>query len=84
MRGKKEYFHSISSDMEDFEISISIRRLSSYLYKYYHKKVIILLDEYDTPMQESYVSGYWEDLTFLPEIYLMQLLKIIRIWNVQL
>lgn len=50
--------------MEDFEISISIRRLSSYLYKYYHKKVIILLDEYDTPMQESYVSGYWEDLTF--------------------
>lgn len=61
---EKEYFHSISSDMEDFEISISIRRLSSYLYKYYHKKVIILLDEYDTPMQESYVSGYWEDLTF--------------------
>lgn len=61
---EKEYFHSISSDMEDFEISISIRRLSSYLYKYYHKKVIILLDEYDTPMQESYVSGYWEDFTF--------------------
>lgn len=61
---EKEYFHSISSDMEDFGISISIRRLSSYLYKYYHKKVIILLDEYDTPMQESYVSGYWEDLTF--------------------
>lgn len=60
---EKEYFHSISSDMEDFEISISLRRLSNYLYKYYRKNVIILLDEYDTPLQEAYVNGYWEPLT---------------------
>ena len=31
-------------------------------YQYYGKKVIILLDEYDTPMQEAYVHGYWEEL----------------------
>lgn len=60
---EKEYFHSISSDMEDSKISISLRRLSNYLYKYYNEKAIILLDEYDTPMQESYVNGYWESLT---------------------
>lgn len=60
---EKNYFHNISSDMEDSEISISLRRLSNYLYKFYKKKVIILLDEYDTPMQESYVNCYWESLT---------------------
>ena len=40
----------------------SLGTLSEYLYRYYGKKVIILLDEYDTPMQEAYVSGYWEEL----------------------
>ncbi|MDE7359828.1 MAG: ATP-binding protein, partial [Lachnospiraceae bacterium] len=33
-----------------------------YLSAYYGKRVIILLDEYDTPMQEAYVHGYWEEL----------------------
>ena len=36
--------------------------MSDFLYRYYGKKVIILLDEYDTPMQEAYVDGYWEEL----------------------
>ncbi|MCD7834280.1 MAG: ATP-binding protein [Lachnospiraceae bacterium] len=60
---EKEYFNSVSSKMEDFEASIALRRLSGYLYKYYHQKVIILLDEYDTPMLEAFTGGYWEDLT---------------------
>lgn len=59
---EKEYFHRISAEMEDYEISISLKRLSNYLYQYYHQKVIILLDEYDTPMQEAFVGGYWEEL----------------------
>lgn len=59
---EKAYFQSIRSDMEEYELSISIRRLSDYLYAYYGKKVIILLDEYDTPIQEAYVNGYWEQL----------------------
>lgn len=60
---EKDYFQRISSDMEEHEISISLRRLSDYLYQFYGKKVIILLDEYDTPMQEAYMYGYWEKLT---------------------
>lgn len=60
---EKEYFQRISIDMRDSEITVSLRRLSDYLCRYYGKKVIILLDEYDTPMQEAYVNGYWEELT---------------------
>ncbi|MCM1231117.1 MAG: ATP-binding protein [Ruminococcus flavefaciens] len=40
----------------------SLKTLSNYLMQHYGKKVIILLDEYDTPMQEAYVGGYWEEL----------------------
>ncbi len=59
---EKEYFNRVSSDMEDAEASISLRRLSGYLQRYYGKKVIILLDEYDTPMLEAYEGGYWDEL----------------------
>lgn len=60
---EKDYFQRVSSNMEEYEITISLKRLSDYLYKFYGKRVIILLDEYDTPMQEAYVYGYWEELT---------------------
>ena len=50
-------------DMDDVIATMAIHKLSEYLYRYYHKKVIILLDEYDTPMQEAYVNDYWNDLT---------------------
>lgn len=59
---EKEYFHKVSAEMEDYEISLSLKRLSHYLYRYYNQKVIILLDEYDTPMQEAYVGNYWDEL----------------------
>lgn len=63
---EKEYFNRVSADMEDSEASIALRRLSGYLYKYYHQKIIILLDEYDTPMLEAYTGGYWDELvTFI-------------------
>ncbi len=53
-----------SANMEDHEASFSIKALSEYLYRYYGKKVLIVLDEYDTPMQEAYVNGYWDELVF--------------------
>ncbi len=58
----REFFRSISVDMGDMEASMAIHNLAKYLSRYYHKKVIILLDEYDTPMQEAYVDGYWQEL----------------------
>ena len=48
--------------MEDYQVSGAIKALAGYLLRYYGKKVIILLDEYDTPMQEAYVNGYWDEM----------------------
>ena len=48
--------------MDDTLACMSLHRLSCYLSKHYGKKVIIFLDEYDTPMQEAYTKGYWEEL----------------------
>ncbi len=52
----------LSVEMRDSDATLALYQLSDYLYRYYGKKVIILLDEYDTPMQEAYVDGYWEKL----------------------
>lgn len=60
--GDKEFFRRVSDDMDDVTATLAIHYLSKYLCVYYGKKVIILLDEYDTPMQEAYVHGYWEEL----------------------
>ena len=59
---EKEDFRSVSKDMLEVTATMALHQLSRFLYKYFHKKVIILLDEYDTPMQEAYVNGYWEKL----------------------
>ena len=59
---EKNNVKRISEDMSDVTAQSAINELSNYLSRYYGKKVIILLDEYDTPMQEAYVNGYWEEL----------------------
>lgn len=59
---EKEEYKQISTRMNDSMISDSIRKMSDYLSRYYGKKTIILLDEYDTPIQEAYVGGFWSDL----------------------
>ena len=48
--------------MNETDVLMAIYSLCDFLSRYYGKKVIILLDEYDTPMQEAYVHGYWEEL----------------------
>ena len=60
---EKRYFDLIASSAEEYEVTLSLRRLSEFLFRYYGKKVIILLDEYDTPMQEAYLEDYWDELT---------------------
>lgn len=56
------YFKRVSENMDDCDASLALYQMSDYLHRYYGKNVIILLDEYDTPMQEAYVDGYWEEL----------------------
>jgi len=67
---EREFFRRVSVDMGDVDATMAINYLSKFLYQYYGKKVIILLDEYDTPMQEAYVNGYWDELAaFIRGIY---------------
>ena len=58
---KKRYISFLERPMDE-DVSYKLNEMSNYLSRYYGKKVIILLDEYDTPMQEAYVSGYWKEL----------------------
>ena len=60
---EKIYFEQMASDMSEKDAPLALYNLSDFLFRYYGKKVIILLDEYDTPMQEAYVDGYWNELT---------------------
>ena len=59
---ERKMYNHISNDMENHMAANSLNALSDYLMRYYGKKVLILLDEYDTPMQEAYVHGYWDEL----------------------
>lgn len=59
---ESRYFRRISTDMDEIDATMALHKMSDFLSRYYKKKVIILLDEYDTPMQEAYVEGYWEEL----------------------
>ncbi len=59
---EKEYYRSVKADMDDSTAAVSLRNLSDYLCRYFGKKTIILLDEYDTPMQEAYVNRYWDEI----------------------
>ena len=59
----RAYFdRMLAVEISNVDATSALYQLSDYLYRYYGKKVIILLDEYDTPMQEAYVDGYWEEL----------------------
>ena len=43
--------------------AFSVRRLCELLFRHFGKKPIVLLDEYDTPMQEAWTHGYWDGIT---------------------
>ena len=61
-KAEKAYFEHMEFEMGYMDAPMALYQLSDYLYRYYQKKVIILLDEYDTPMQEAYVDGYWDEM----------------------
>lgn len=62
---EREFIKGISANMDDYSAISSLGTLSEFLYRYYGKKVIILLDEYDTPLQEAWVYGYWQEMVEL-------------------
>ena len=57
---EQQQFQAVTYNMDDVTAQDAIKNLCTYLERYYGKKVLIFLDEYDTPMQEAYVHGYWD------------------------
>ena len=62
---EKRFFLNVNSTINETTAAMAIYNLSDYLSRYYNKKVILLLDEYDTPMQEAYINGFWDEMAGL-------------------
>lgn len=61
-KSEQYFFERLSNEMNVLDAPMALYKLSDFMSRYYGKNVIILLDEYDTPMQEAYVHGYWDKL----------------------
>ena len=60
---KQQFIKVMNCEMDDVTAQDALKNLSYYLHHFWEKRVLILLDEYDTPMQEAYVHGYWNEFT---------------------
>ena len=60
---ERRLYNRTTEQMDDTTAQKAIRNMAAWMHRYYGKNVIILLDEYDTPMQEAYVQGYWDEFT---------------------
>ena len=58
----RRFFESVREDMGDVEAAMALQKLSEFLFCFLGKRTLILLDEYETPLQEAYAGGYWEEL----------------------
>ncbi len=66
LESEKEIFRNIMEQRADQNVYLnSIRTLSDILAKYYEKNVIILIDEYDVPLENAYHEGFYDDMTHL-------------------
>ena len=63
VENEAEAFKRVTMYMDDVLCTSAVNMMCYFMHKYYDKKVIILLDEYDTPMQEAYVHDYWDEFT---------------------
>ena len=59
------YYERIDARMDEDTMQSSLNFLSMCMSKYYGCKVLIFLDEYDTPLQEAHVGGYWNEMSEL-------------------
>ena len=58
---EKSYYNRMTWNASDAMLSSSLRQMSNFLQRYHGREVMILLDEYDTPMQEAWLSNYWNE-----------------------
>ena len=58
---ERKYYESITIGMDAGLAAGAVQSMACFMQRYFGQKVIILLDEYDTPMQDAWISGYWEE-----------------------
>ena len=58
----REIFNAVGLDMDQASAARSLQNLCGWMERFYGKKVLIFLDEYDTPLQEAYIHGFWDEL----------------------
>lgn len=58
---EQKYYQKIEPGMSSELADGAIRSMAGFMQRHYDQKVIIILDEYDTPMQDAWISGYWEE-----------------------
>ena len=67
---KKLFQKYVDNETEDNELEKSLFNISYFLYKHYHQKVIILIDEYDVPLQAAYQYNYYDEMVeFLRSVF---------------
>ena len=59
---KKLYNKFIDKTADESEYKLAILSLSKMMYNYYGRKVVILMDEYDVPIQSGYLKGFYDDI----------------------
>ena len=72
---KTEYKKLLQDDMNEAQLSVSLRKLSGMLERHYNKKVILLIDEYDVPLSKAYENHYYESMISLLRSFLGEALK---------
>jgi len=66
----RKYWELVDYDMTDAVASNAIKFICELMYRKYEKNVIILMDEYDTPLQEAFVDGFWDEIaSFIRNIF---------------
>ena len=70
-----ELFNDIWFKKENGEYANSLKNLTSFLYKYYKKEVILLIDEYDIPLITAHKYGYYDEIINFYKIFLGEALK---------
>ena len=71
----RDFIKQVTNEMSRETAVMSINYLCKFMSQIYTEKPIILLDEYDTPLQEAYIYGYWEEMSYFMRLFFNNTLK---------
>lgn len=73
---EKEEFNNILNGKADYATYLKgLKTLTKYIHKHYNQKIVILIDEYDVPIQSGYVHGYYDEIIDFMRVFLSSGLK---------